>query len=191
MEDLIAGWEQCLHDRVVHPLIALAAFNFDFLCIHPFRDGNGRVSRLLLLLQCYHLGYEVGRYISLERIIEQHKERYYETLELSSQRWHEGRHDPWPYINFVLYMLKLAYKEFQQRVGHIKAVRGEKSDLVAQAVKQSEGLFSIADLCRLCPGVSVDTIRAVLKRLRAKGEVECVGRGQAAKWRRVELGSTH
>jgi Fic family protein len=94
MQELIERWHDCVREHWVHPLIALAAFNLDFLCIHPFRDGNGRVSRLLLLLQCYHLGYEVGRYISLERIIEQNKERYYETLEQSSQGWHEGKHDP-------------------------------------------------------------------------------------------------
>ena len=99
-------WNECLSEKWVHPLIALPAFNLDFLCIHPFRDGNGRVSRLLMLLQCYHLGYEVGRYISLERLIEQNKERYYETLEQSSQGWHEGTHDPWPYINYLLYILK-------------------------------------------------------------------------------------
>lgn len=95
---LIKMWNDCLYEKWVHPLIALAAFNLDFLCIHPFRDGNGRVSRLLLLLQCYHLGYEVGRYISLERLIEQNKERYYETLERSSQGWHQGKQDSWPYI---------------------------------------------------------------------------------------------
>ncbi len=76
----------------------MAALNLDFLCIHPFRDGNGRVSRLLLLLMCYQLGFEVGRYISLERLIEENKDRYYETLEESSQGWHDGKHDPWPFI---------------------------------------------------------------------------------------------
>ena len=76
METLVSFWSRALKEKWVHPLIAVAAFNLDFLCIHPFRDGNGRVSRLLLLLQCYHLGYEVGRYISLERLIEQNKERY-------------------------------------------------------------------------------------------------------------------
>ena len=105
MRALIECWNRCLQERWVHPLIALGAFNLDFLCIHPFRDGNGRVSRLLLLLGCYHLGYEVGRYISLERLIEEHKERYYEALELSSQAWHEGKHDPWHLINFLLYIL--------------------------------------------------------------------------------------
>jgi len=98
---LITLWDRGLRERWVHPLIALAGMNLDFLCVHPFRDGNGRVSRLLLLLQSYHLGYEVGRYISLERLIEQHKDRYYETLERSSHRWHAGKHDPWPYLNYL------------------------------------------------------------------------------------------
>ena len=84
MTQLIGDWQACLDERWVPPPIALAAFNLDFLCIHPFRDGNGRVSRLLWLLQSYQLGFEVGRYISLERLVEQNKDRYYETLELSS-----------------------------------------------------------------------------------------------------------
>src|SRR5262245_23678981 len=96
MAELIRHWRLVREQRTVQPLIALGAFNLDFLCIHPFRDGNGRVSRLLLLLQIYHLGFEVGRYISLERLIEQTKERYYETLKLSSAGWHAGKHDPWP-----------------------------------------------------------------------------------------------
>jgi Fic family protein len=96
MKELISLYDRGLQEKVIHPLISLAAFNLDFLCIHPFRDGNGRVSRLLLLLQCYRLGYDVGCYISLERLIEENKERYYETLEKSSVGWHEGKHDPWP-----------------------------------------------------------------------------------------------
>ena len=99
MASLVADWQACLDEEWIHPVIALAAFNLDFLCIHPFRDGNGRISRLPLLLQCYHLGFEVGRYISLERLIEQNEERYYETLEQSSQRWYEGKHDPWSGIS--------------------------------------------------------------------------------------------
>ena len=84
----------------------------DFLCIHPFADGNGRVSRLLTLMMLYHFGYDVGRYISLERIIEQSKERYYETLQISSRNWHDGKHDPWPYVNYLLYTLKELYAEW-------------------------------------------------------------------------------
>lgn len=117
MKQLINAWDESVDERVVHPVIAMAAMNLDFLCIHPFRDGNGRVSRFLLLLQCYHLGFEVGRYISLERVIEENKERYCETLEQSSQGWHEGKHDPWPYINYTLFILKTAYRELEERVG--------------------------------------------------------------------------
>jgi len=109
MRELVTLWQDQLLHRQVPPLVLIAAFNLDFLCIHPFRDGNGRASRLMLLLQCYHLGLEVGRYISLERLIEENKERYYETLEHSSQGWHQGRHDPWAYVNFILFILKSAY----------------------------------------------------------------------------------
>ena len=88
--------------------------------------SNGRASRLLFLLACYHCGIEAGRYISLERIIEENKERYYEVLEQSSQRWHEGKHDPWPAMNFLLFILTQACKEFEQRLGQLKSPRGEK-----------------------------------------------------------------
>lgn len=184
MRELIALWNRSLDERWVHPLIALAAFNLDFLCIHPFRDGNGRVSRLLLLLQSYHLGYEVGRYISLERLIEQNKERYYETLEQSSQRWHEGRHDPWPYINYVEFVLKTAYKEFEERVGQTKSPRGAKTDLIESAINAFAGEFTLADLERACPGVSRDMARRVLRDLRKAGRVECLGRGPGARWQK-------
>ena len=98
---LFASVADELENRRIPPLLLMGALNLDFLCIHPFRDGNGRVSRLLLLQCCYLLGFEVGRYISLERIIEQNKERYYETLRQSSQGWHEGNHDPWPYLGYL------------------------------------------------------------------------------------------
>lgn len=181
---LVEDWRQGLEERWVHPLIALAAFNLDFLCIHPFRDGNGRVSRLLLLLQCYHLGYEVGRYISLERLIEQNKERYYETLELSSQRWHEGRHDPWPYINYLLFILKHAYHDFDERLGQMKSPRGAKTEIIAAAVNAFAGNFSLAELERACPGISRDMIRRVLRDLQKVGAVVCLGRGPNAAWSR-------
>ncbi len=96
MAEMVDLWQRGLTEKWVPPLVLAAALNLDFLCIHPFRDGNGRVSRLLFLLGAYHCGLEVGRYISLERLIEENKERYYEVLEASSQRWHEGKHDPWP-----------------------------------------------------------------------------------------------
>lgn len=182
ISELIDLWNQCLRERWVHPLVAMAAFNLDFLCIHPFRDGNGRVSRLLLLLQCYHLGYEAGRYISIERIIEQSKDRYYETLEQSSQGWHEKKNDPWPYINYVLYTLKTTYHEFEERVGQLRSPKGAKTELITSAIRKTVGPFRISDIQRECPGVSVDMIRQVLKKLREGGQVACLGRGQNAQW---------
>jgi Fic family protein len=185
MRQLVDQWNRALRERWVHPLIALAAFNLDFLCIHPFRDGNGRVSRLLLLLQCYHLGFDVGRYISLERLIEENKERYYETLEQSSQRWHEGEHDPWPYVNYLLYILKSAYREFEERVGKTTSPKGAKTELITAAISRFGGTFRVSDIQRQCPGVSVDLIRRVLKNLRSSGRVKCLGRGQSAEWQRT------
>lgn len=185
MHELIDMSTRSLRERWVHPLIGLAAFNLDFLCIHPFHDGNGRVSRLLLLLQCYHLGFEVGRYISIERLIEENKERYYETLEQSSQRWHEGKHDPWPYVNYLLFILKSAYKEFEERVGQTASPKGSKTELVTAAIGRFTDSFRVSDIHRQCPGVSVDLIRQVLKNLRSVGRVKCLGRGQTAEWQRT------
>ena len=187
MKRLIAAWTECLRERWVHPLAALAAFNLDFLCIHPFRDGNGRVSRLLLLLQCYHVGIEVGRYISLERLIEQNKERYYETLEHCSRGWHEAKHDPWPFINHLLFILKEAYQEFELRVGRAREPKGAKTELVLSAMARMEGPFSVADLQRECPGVGLDLIRKVLKQQRSAGKVKCLGLGRSALWQRTRV----
>lgn len=186
MSKLILHWQECIKQKSVHPLIVLAAINLDFLCIHPFRDGNGRVSRLLFLQCCYHLGYDVGRFISIERLIEQNKERYYETLEQSSHRWHEGKHDPWSYINFLLYILKCGYKEFEERIGKTKVVRGAKTDIIHSAIQKMAGTFSVSDLQRECPGVSIDMIRKILSALHAEGHVECLGRGIHARWQKLK-----
>lgn len=185
MAELLELWVDGARERWVPPLVAMAAFNLDFLCVHPFRDGNGRVSRLLLLLQCYHAGAEVGRYVSLERLIEQNKERYYETLEQSSTGWHEGKHNPWPFINYALWIVREAYREFEQRVGSTKAPPGEKSQIIGSAIARMIGDFSIAQIQRECPGISVDMIRHVLKQQREQGNVKCLGRGRGALWRRT------
>ena len=184
MRKLVDLWDQSSEEQWVHPLIALGAFNLDFLCIHPFRDGNGRVSRLLLLLQCYHLGYEVGRYISLERLIEQNKERYYETLEESSRRWHEGKHDPWPYINYLLFIIKTAYREFEERASQTKEPRGTKTEMIEAAIHQFTGDFTLSQLEQACLGVSPGMVRKVLRDFQKAGRVACFGRGPGAVWRR-------
>lgn len=181
MDLLTAAWQNCIKERWAHPLIALAAFNLDFLCIHPFRDGNGRVSRLLMLLHCYLLGYEVGRYVSLERIIEENKQRYYETLEESSKGW-QGNHDPWPYLNFVLYVLKTAYREFEEKAASVGSPRGSKTEMVRYTVFAFDRGFSVADIEKKCPAVSRDMIRRVLKNMQKEGAVECIGRGPGALW---------
>jgi len=183
MATLCADWERCMEERWVHPLIAVAAFNLDFLCIHPFRDGNGRVSRLLLLLQTLRLGFEVGRYLSLERLIEQNKERYYETLEQSSVAWYDNQHDPWPYINFTLSILKTAYREFSERVGDIQAPRGAKTEMIMAALHRLPLEFTVAQLEQACPGVSREMVRRVLGEQKGT-TVECIGRGPGAKWRK-------
>lgn len=190
MRELIELHNGAIREQKVPPPILVAAFNLDFLCIHPFRDGNGRVSRLLFLLQCYHCGFEVGRYISLERLIEQHKERYYETLEQSSRGWHSGRHDPWPYINYLLSLLKMAYREFEERLGQIKSPRGAKTDLIQKTIARFSREFSLGDLERACPGVSRDMIRRVLRELKSEGRVECLGRGPGALWQSRKRGNT-
>ena len=189
LERLVEDWRDCLQERWIHPLIALAAFNLDFLCIHPFRDVNGRVSRLLLLLQTYQLGYEVGRYISLERLIEQNKQRYYETLELSSHGWHEGRHDPWPFIGYVLFILKSAYREFEERVGRTVSPKGAKAERVLEAIQRQPGDFRVVDIEQACPGVGREWIREQLIALRRQGRVTSTGRGPSARWR--FLGAKH
>jgi Fic family protein len=181
MAELIELWQRGVREKWVPPLVLAVALNLDFLCIHPFRDGNGRVSRLLFLLASYHCGIEAGRYISIERLIEQNKERYYEVLEQSSQHWHEGRHDGWPAMNFLLFVLSQACKELEQRVGQLKSPRGEKTALVEASINRQIGPFSISDLQTECPGVSVDLIRQVLKRLK-NSRVVCLGRGHTAKW---------
>ena len=185
VNELIVSWEDIIKDKAIHPLIALAAFNLDFLCIHPFRDGNGRVSRLILLLQLYHLGYEVGRYISIEKLIEENKERYYETLEQSSQGWHTGEHDPWPFINYILSLLKTAHKEFECRIGHVHSPRGSKTEMVIAVIDKQLGKFSISELKKSCPGVGLDMIRKILKDLKKRKIIGCLGRGKDATWKKL------
>ncbi|HEY6350764.1 MAG TPA: Fic family protein [Candidatus Angelobacter sp.] len=188
MEQLILLWQDSIRQRTVHPLVALAAFNLDFLCIHPFRDGNGRVSRLVMLLQLYQEGYEVGRYISLERLIEQNKDRYYETLEESSQGWHEGKHNPWPYVSYLLFILKSAYKEFEERVGRTESPKGAKAEDVLRAIQKQTGQFRIGEIERACPGVGREWIRRILADLKKRGQVSVEGRGPAARWRYLRAG---
>jgi Fic family protein len=184
VDELCLLYRHALDQDNIPPLIATAALALDFLCIHPFRDGNGRVSRLLTLLALYQHGYEVGRYISLERLTEESKEDYYECLNRSSQKWHQGRHDLTPWMNFFLAIVRRGYSEFEQRAGQVRAPRGAKTELVSAAIDAQTGPFRVSDIQHVCPGVSLDMIRRVLKDLRGK-KVECLGRGQNAQWQKL------
>ncbi|MEW6222979.1 MAG: Fic family protein [Candidatus Hadarchaeota archaeon] len=163
------------------PMVVIPLAILDFLCIHPFEDGNGRVARLLTLLLLYRAGYNVGRYISLERIIEESKESYYEALEKSSRGWHEGRHDVFPWLTYFWGTLLRAYKEFEERVGSVTK-RGAKTEQVELAIKRKTGPFSISDIENDCPGISRDMIRVVLNKLRKAGKIRLTNRGRDAKW---------
>jgi Fic family protein len=137
-------------------------------------------------LDCYHLGFDVGRYISLERLIENNKERYYETLEASSQSWHQGKNDPWPYINYLLFILKTAYRELEERALDFSAPRGVKTGMIISAIDSFYDSFTIADLRRECPGVSDDLIRKVLKDLSKQEKIRSSGRGPIARWEKTK-----
>ncbi len=185
LDGAIKAYESTIEDGRIPSLVALAAFNLDFLCIHPFRDGNGRVSRLLLLLMLYRLGYEAGRYVSLERLIELSKERYYESLERSSALWHEGRHNIWPYVNYLLFTFDELYDEFETRFSKLVMPKGEKTATVESVLNAMERPFTIREIEFRCPGVSRETIKSVLKR--NSDCFECTGRGAGARWRRVKI----
>ncbi|HEV8355603.1 MAG TPA: Fic family protein [Gemmatimonadales bacterium] len=183
MDDLVASFARAV-DQDREPLVVVPLAVLDFLCIHPFTDGNGRMARLLTLLLLYHFDFAVGRYISLERVIEGSKETYYEALEASSRRWHEGRHDSHPWLSYFWGVLIAAYKEFEERVGALRDAPGAKTALIEQAVRRRARPFAISDIEAECPGVSRDMVRHVLRQMRGRGEIEIRGRGRAAKWAR-------
>jgi len=181
MRDLISRWDHAL-DQQREPLLLIPLAVLDFLCIHPFADGNGRTGRLLTLLLLYRSGYDVGRYISLERVIEESRDTYYEALEASSQGWHEGQHDPFPWLEYFWGVLLRAYSEFRDRAGKFITGRGSKTALVESAVERRLRPFAISDIENDCPGVSRDMVRHVLRRMRDQGMVQVRGRGRGARW---------
>jgi Fic family protein len=180
--DLLAAYEAATRDAIADPLVVLPLTVLDFLCVHPFTDGNGRVARLLSLLLLYHFDYRVGRYISVERIIEESRETYYEALERSSERWHDSAHDAHPWLAYVWGVLIRAYREFEARV---ETLKGSKTEQVRAAVARRMGAFGIAEIEHDCPGVSRDMVRHVLRQLRAERMVEVKGHGRGAKWHRA------
>lgn len=173
-------WEEGRIDR----LLLIHAFVLDFLCIHPFTDGNGRVSRLLTVLLLHQGGYDVGRYISLERLIEESKEHYYAVLHRVSERWQEGGHSILPWWEYSLGILIAAYKKFEHRVSVVQSGRGAKSAWVRETIQQLPDEFHIGALLRVCSGVSRPMIRVILEELRREGKIEVIGAGRNARWRK-------
>jgi Fic family protein len=186
MVDLADQYAAASNTPLAEPLVLVPLTILDFLCIHPFTDGNGRTARLLTLMLLYQAGYDVGRYISLERIFEESKESYYETLQLSSQGWHKAKHDVMPWMTYFWGVLLRAFKEFEERVGTIKVGAGTKTQQVMQAVRSRLKPFAISDIENDCPGISRDMIRVALRKMRDKGEIVSKGKGRGAKWHRVE-----
>ena len=185
MGQLMTLFARAMDERKTDPLLLIASLVFDFECIHPFWDGNGRIGRLLTLLLLYQAGYEVGRYISLERIVEESKDTYYEALLNSSKGWHEAKHDLRPWWNYFLGMLTAAFKEFEGRVGSITSARGAKREMVQNAVQRLPDRFRFGDLQRACPGVSYPTLKRALADLQRQKKVRCLGKGRDAEWERI------
>jgi Fic family protein len=187
MEELHERFDEAMARGEHHPLLLLAAYVFDFLMIHPFQDGNGRMARLLTLLRLYHDGYQVGRYISLERLINDSRETYYDSLGSSTGGWHESQHDIWPWARYLLGILIAAYKEFEGRlelVGH----RGAKTEAIKQFIRSSLAEeFTLDDIRKATPAVSDAQIRKVLGELKTADSpaVERVSSGRYARWRRL------
>lgn len=171
-------------ERHIEPLVLSGLTVLDFLCVHPFRDGNGRMSRLLTLLLLYHAGHRVGRYISLERVVEQSKDGYYESLEQSSRDWHAGRHDAMPWLRYYWGVLTRAYRELEQRMGTVTG-KGSKSERVLAAIERRIGPFRITDIELECPDVSRELIRLVLREQRDKGILRSEGTGRGARWVKI------
>ncbi|MBX9603206.1 MAG: Fic family protein [Bryobacteraceae bacterium] len=182
VDRLCRRYLEALEDGRVPPLLVTAAFVLDFLCIHPFREGNGRVSRLAATLLLRSQGFEVPRYVSLERLIEETKEDYVRVLKLCSQGWHEGKNELIPWWNYFLGVVRSGYKEFERRVNSVEA-RPAKSELARQAVLEQTDPFTLADLAAQLPSASPQLIKKVLASLKRTGEVRLSGRGRGASWR--------
>lgn len=185
MDQLCEEFNRLRDRQQVDDLVLLAAFVLDFLCIHPFADGNGRMARLLTLLILYQAGYEVGRFISLERIVEGSKDSYYDTLYLSSQGWHEGKHDLLPWLEYILGVILSAYREFEGRCNQVETARGYKSALVRDTILRIHQPFTMQDLQNACPGIGQPTIRKVMNAMKEEGLIHCIELGRNAKWIRA------
>jgi Fic family protein len=186
MEQLHSKFNELWDRGEIDPILIIPAYVFDFLCIHPFTDGNGRMARLLTLLLLYHAGFEVGRYISLEHLIENQREGYYDALFKSSQGWHDGSHNLLPWWEYFLGVMLLgAYQEFERRTGELTTAHGAKTEMVLSAIEKLPTRFRYTDLAQACPNISRPTIKRVLGQLRDEGKIECVKSGRDAVWEKT------
>ncbi|MBR0090789.1 MAG: Fic family protein [Lachnospiraceae bacterium] len=188
VEHLCHAYEQAIAKEKIDSLILIPTFICDFLCIHPFNDGNGRMSRLLTLLLLYKSGYSVGKYISIEKQIEKTKDRYYDTLEEADAGWHEEENDPTPFIRYMLQAILACYTEFEERVG-LMTERGNGStayDIVKKYIEEKIGKFTGADVVAHCPGIGRSSALAALKKLTEEGLIIREGSGRSAFYVRAD-----
>ena len=176
--DRICGeYNRVIGNMELEPLIAIPVFVHDFLCIHPFNDGNGRMSRLLTTLLLYRSGFYVGKYISLEAKIAQHKDLYYDALAASQIGWHEGTDDPVPFIKYLLSTILAAYRDFEDRFALVEAKRSAL-ETVRLAAQNKIGRFTKQDIRELCPSLSLSSVEGSLRKLVEDRELKREGKGK-------------
>ena len=171
-------YNSALDGREYDPLLLIPVFVLDFLCIHPFNDGNGRMSRLLTLLLLYRAGYIVGKYISIEKLIEKTKETYYDTLQESSVSWHEGATTYVPFTRYLLGVILAAYREFSSRVQTLIASDLSKPERIREIIRDTLGRITKAELMRQCPDISQVTVQRALNDMVKSGEIIKLGGGR-------------
>lgn len=168
---LCNAFEAAMQDAELDPLLLIPIFILDFLCIHPFNDGNGRMSRLLTLLLLYRSGYIVGKYISIEKLISDTKETYYEALRASSYNWHEGTNDYSPFVTYMLGILAAAYRDFESRIELLTAKGLSKPGRVREVIKNHLGKITKSEIMEKCPDISQITVQRALAELLKSGEI--------------------
>ena len=184
IEKMISAYNEALRLKIP-PLLLIPTVIHDFLCIHPFADGNGRMSRLLTLLLLYKNGFFVGKYISLEMIIEETKDIYYEELQASSENWHSGTNDELPFIKYMLSVIYKAYSECDERFKLISEKSLTSAERVMKVFENSLEPLSKSDIAILCPDISKRTIERALKELKDRGLIKQLGSGRSTKYIRV------
>ena len=177
IESLCDAYNKAIEEEKIDPLILIPIFVHDFLCIHPFRDGNGRMSRLLTTLLLYRSGYFVGKYISLEAKIAKIKDLYYDALSESQNGWHEGNDDPLPFVKYLLSIVDMAYKDFEDRLTLIKK-DVSANELVSLAFNKKIGKITKADIVELCPNISVSAVEKGIANLLKEGKIRKLGNGR-------------